>query len=247
MNKIRVDDLMTHFVVTLRPEDTIEDAARMLGQNGIRGAPVVQERKLVGLVSEADLLRAFAPPRGSTDVGISALAFLLRGTPPRSVHSAPVRDVMSEDVVSISLDASVWEAASLLDRHGLRRLPVIDGEGYLIGILTRSDLVRAMARTDPDLITSVTEAIGLLGMENFSDLDVTSQSGCVKVGGIADRRSTRDHAINIASRVPGVLEISDELQWHWDDTALTPVCSRTDPNLLESDPCAVGPLVKVAG
>lgn len=81
MNKIRVDDLMTHFVVTLRPEDTIEDAARMLGQNGIRGAPVVQERKLVGLVSEADLLRAFAPPRGSTDVGISALAFLLRGLP----------------------------------------------------------------------------------------------------------------------------------------------------------------------
>lgn len=61
MNKIRVDDVMTHFVVTLRPEDTIEDAARMLGQNGIRGAPVVQERKLVGLVSEADLLRAFAP------------------------------------------------------------------------------------------------------------------------------------------------------------------------------------------
>jgi|GEM_PF-4619853 len=95
---------------------------------------------------------------------------------------------MSEDVVSISLEASVWEAASLLDRHGFSRLPVIDGEGYLIGILTRSDLVRAMARTDPDLITSVTEAIGLLGLENFSDLNITSQSGCVKVRGIADRQ-----------------------------------------------------------
>lgn len=130
MNKIRVDDVMTHLVVTLRPEDTIEDAARMLELNRICGAPVVQERKPVGLVSEADLLGAFAPPvRGSIDVGISPLAFLLRRTPRKSVHNSLVRDVMSEDVVSISQEASVWEAASLLDRHGFRRLPVIDEEG----------------------------------------------------------------------------------------------------------------------
>ena len=79
-------------------------------------------------------------------------------------------------------------------------------------------------------------AIGLLGVENFTDLDVTSESGWVKVGGIADRKSTRDHAINIASRVPGVLEVSDELQWQWDDTALTPVRNRADPNVLGSYP-----------
>jgi CBS domain-containing protein len=155
MNKIRVDDVMTHLVVTLRPKDTIEDAARKLGQNRISGAPVVQEGQLVGLVSEADLLRAFAPPsRGSTNVGISPLGFLLRGMSPKPVHNTLVRDVMSGGVVSISPEASVWEAASLLDRHGFRRLPVIDGEGCLIGILTRSDLVRAMADTNPDLVGS---------------------------------------------------------------------------------------------
>lgn len=73
-------------------------------------------------------------------------------------------------------------------------------------------------------------------MENFTDLDITSESGCVRVGGIADRKSTRDCAINIASRVPGVLEVSDELQWHWDDTALTPVRNQADPNVLGSYP-----------
>jgi CBS domain-containing protein len=155
MNKITVDDVMTHLVVTLRPKDTIEDAARKLGQNRISGAPVVQEGQLVGLVSEADLLRAFAPPsRGSPNVGISPLGFLLRGISPKPFHNTLVRDVMSGDVVSISPEASVWEAASLLDRHGFRRLPVIDGEGCLIGILTRSDLVRAMADTNPDLVGS---------------------------------------------------------------------------------------------
>ena len=153
MNEIRVDDVMTHLVVMLESEDTIEDAARILVRNGISGAPVEQEGKLVGIVSEADLVRAFALParNRSPFVVIDPLPFLLRGTLPRQAHNACVGDVMSRDVVSISMDVSVWEAASIIDRHGFRRLPVVDGEGCVIGILTGSDLVRAMAQTDPDL------------------------------------------------------------------------------------------------
>jgi CBS domain-containing protein len=221
MNKIRVDEMMTRLVVTLRPEDTIEHAARMLVRNGISGAPVVQEGKLAGLVSEGDL----APPARSRSpsVAIEPLTVLVQGRPRRRAHKVSVGDVMSRDVVSISMDASVWEAASLIDRHGFRRLPVIDGEGHVMGILTRSDLVRAMAPTDPDLVASVREAIGVLELKNFSGLDISSENGCVAIGGIADRKSTRDIAMHIASRVPGVLEISDELEWRWDDTDVTPV------------------------
>lgn len=244
MNKIRVDDLMTHLVVTLRREDTIEVAARMLVMNRISGAPVVKEGKLVGLVSEGDLVRAFAPPprSRSPSVVIDPLRVLLQGTPPRQVQNAYVGDVMSGDVVSISMDASVWEAASLIDRHGYRRLPVIDGEGYVMGIVTRSDLVRAMVRTDPDLVASVRDAIGWLGHENFSRLNITSEHGGVAIGGIVDRKSTRDLTINIALRVPGVLKVSDELGWRWDDTAVASIRDMEGPKELRFNSWAVGPL-----
>jgi CBS domain-containing protein len=180
MNKIIVDDVMTHLVATLRSEDTIEDAGRLLVSNRISGAPVVQEGKLVGLVSEADLVRAFVPPHaGFPFEAIDPFTFQVRGNEWRVVPGACVRDVMSRDVVSITKDASVWEAASLLDRFGFRRLPVVDGAGYVVGILARSDLVRAMARSESDLVASVRDAIGLLGLENFSGLEIACDRGCV--------------------------------------------------------------------
>jgi CBS domain-containing protein len=236
MNKIKVDDVMTHLVATLRPEDTIEDAGRLLVSNRISGAPVVREGKLVGLVSEADLVRAFALPHaGFPFEAIDPLTFQLREDATRVVPGARVKDVMSRDVVSISKDASVWEAASLLDRHGFRRLPVVDGDGYVMGILARSDLVRAMARSDPDLIASVRNAIGLLGLENFSGLEIACNGGRVSIGGRVDRKSRCALTIEIAALVPGVVEVSDELDWRWDDTELTPARAKTDAQVVRSE------------
>jgi CBS domain-containing protein len=219
MNKLRVEDVMTHLVVTLRSEDAIEDAGRMLARNRISGAPVVHEGKLVGVASRADLMRAIAPPHvGFPFEAIDPLRFQLRQTPSCLVHGACVGDVMSREVVSISRDASVWEAASLLDRHGFRRLPVIDGDGYVMGVLARSDLVRAMARTDLDVITSVHDAIGPLGLENSPGLVTTCDHGCVTIQGRADRRWMCNLAMKIAAIVPGVLGVSGKLVWGWDDT-----------------------------
>jgi CBS domain-containing protein len=235
MNKTRVDDVMTYLVATLRPEDTIEDAQRLLVSNRISGAPVVQEGRLVGLVSETDLVRAFVPPhRGFPFEAIDPLTFQLRGDKSQVVVGACVRDVMSREVVSISQDASVWAAASLLNRHGVRQLPVVDGDGHVIGMLARSDLVRAMARSDPDVIASVRNAIGLLGLGYFSHLDITSRRGRVTIGGKADRKSRCDLAIEIAALVAGVVEVTTELDWRWDDTEVTPVVEQTDAPLFES-------------
>jgi CBS domain-containing protein len=236
MNKTKVDDVMTHLVATLRPEDTIEDAGRLLVSNRISGAPVVREGKLVGLVSEADLVRAFALPHGAFPFeAIDPLTFQLQGEPSRVIPDARVGDVMSRDVISISKDASVWEAASLLDRHGYGRLPVVDGEGYVTGILARSDLVRAMARWDPDLIASVRNAVGLLGLENFSGLEIACNGGRVVIGGTADRKSRCALAIEIAALVPGVVGVSDKLGWRWDDTEVTRVGEQAEPQGLRSE------------
>jgi CBS domain-containing protein len=247
MNDIRVSDVMTHLVVTFRTHDTIQQAARRLLSNRISGAPVVERGRLIGVVSEADLVSAYAPPAPNRTHFVAAepLMFLLRGTVPRAVHHTTVGDVMTKDVISISPDASVWQAASLIDRHGIRRLPVVDDEGYVVGILARSDLVRAMARSDDDIAAAVCKAIAILGEENFVGLEIQAIDGAVTISGSADRKTTRDLAVRIASQVPGVLEVVDELGWEWDDSNVKPVRNPRDPHEVGRDPWAVG-LVKEA-
>lgn len=142
-----VKDVMTHLVVTFRPEDSLTEAAQRLTSNRISGAPVVEGQRLVGVVSEADILKAYvAPRRGSRFLAPHPLVVLLQRAPMRDVRGATVGEVMTREVFSISPDASILEAASQIDWHGVRRLPVVDGGGYVVGVVTRSDLVRCMAR-----------------------------------------------------------------------------------------------------
>lgn len=248
MNDRKVSDVMTHLVVALRPHDTIHHAAHSLLTNRISGAPVVERGRLVGVVSEVDLVAAYAPPapRGSHFAATDPLMFLLKGTVPRRVDHTTVEAVMTKHVVTVSPHASIWEAAALIDRHGIRRLPVVDTDGYVVGILARSDLVRAMHRGDDDIASEVRDAIGDLGEENFLSLNVEAQDGAVTIAGVADRRTTHDLALSIASRVPGVLEVVDEIDWRWDDSSVKPVRNPRDAGEMGPDPWARGPLVKEA-
>lgn len=216
MNDISVKDVMTHLVVTLREEDTVQEAARRLLSNRISGAPVVKDGRLVGIVSEADLVSAYAPP-------------------PQS-HRRAVRDVMTESVITVSSDTTIWEAAALIDRHGLRRLPVLDRDGSVVGILARADLVRALACSDQDITSAVRSAVEVLGPENFIYLGVSTNAGSVIITGEVDRKTTHDIAIRIASRVPGVLDVIDYLEWQWDDSDLKPVRNPRGRNGLAGEP-----------
>lgn len=246
MNDLKVTDVMTRLVVTLRPQETIQEAARRLLSNRISGAPVVDGGRLVGVISEADLVRAYTPPARSRAslVATTPLMFLLRGTPPHDAHNTTVRDVMTTAVISISPGASLWEAAALIDRHGIRRLPVVDAEGVVVGIVARADLVRAMARSDGEITSSVRKAIEVLGEDNFLSLGIEASSGVVTIGGTADRKTTKNLAIRIATQVPGVLEVVDELDWQWDDSNIKPVRNPRYLHEVGRDPWAVGPLVK---
>ena len=246
MNGLKVRDLMTNLVVTLRPGDDIQDAARRLLRNRISGAPVVEDGKLIGIVSEADLVAAYSPPARSRS-GFTApdpIMLLLRGRFPFEGHGRSVRDVMTTNVISVGPDTSVWEAARLIDRHGVRRLPVIDPDDYVVGVLTRSDLVRAMARGDVEIAVDVRRAMSVVGEENLSDLEVECAAGEVTISGTADRKSTHDLAVSAASQVPGVLSVVDHLEWAWDDSGVRPVRNPVDRFELGRDPWAVGPLVK---
>ena len=146
MNGLMVKDVMTHLVVALGPRDTIEQAGQRLLSNRISGTPVVDEGKLVGIVSETDLIQTYAQAaRGSPLGSRNRLMSLPPGASAKDVSNSKVGDMMTLDVVSIPPEASVWEAASLMHRRGVRRLPVVDADSNVVGVLTRSDLVRAMA------------------------------------------------------------------------------------------------------
>lgn len=145
MNDIRVREVMTNLVLTLRRGDAIADAAKRLSSNRVSGAPVVEDGRVVGVVSDRDLLRAYIG-RGcwSPAMAYPLLFLLLRATPPESA-AASVGEVMTEKVVTVGPDDTVGRAAALLARHGVRRLPVVGDDGYLVGIVARADLVRCMA------------------------------------------------------------------------------------------------------
>jgi CBS domain-containing protein len=245
MNEIKVKDVMTHLVVTTLETDPIQKAAGLLGRNRISGAPVIRDRKVVGVVSEADLARALVSP-ANIDHGLGTadvLSIILKAAPTRHQHLRTVADVMTSPAITIGTDESLFAAARKMERHGLKRLPVTDAGGFLLGIISRADLIRAMTRSDTEIGREVVDAIEVLGPENLGDLEVSVKDGIVTLTGGCDRRSTRDIAVSIASRVPGVSEVVDRLEYDLDDTAVHPF-PHSSPTDIGPDPWAVGPLVK---
>jgi CBS domain-containing protein len=159
IDSLLVRDIMTREVVTARPDMTTHAAARLMADHDVSGLPVVDEPgRLVGVVSDGDVIvyprprRARRPwwrrlLRDDDDTGL--LQYL------RGARGIRVREVMTSPALAVRADLAVALAALIVSRRRIRRLPVVDGEGRLIGVVTRSDLVRAMARgawsTAPDL------------------------------------------------------------------------------------------------
>ena len=236
-NKTTVDDVMSRAVVTVAPSDTIHSAAARLTDHEISGAPVVERDELVGIVSEADLIRGAFPPARIDRPGSfkHAVRLLLRGRGALFVEDTSVASLMTENVVTVRPTTTISEAAATMDGTGVKRLPVVDDEGHLIGIISRADLVETIARTDHELTLAVLAAIRLLGEETVDDVTVDVENGIVTLSGTADRKTTRDLALKMAADIPGVLEVIDRLDFKVDDTRDLP---------RQKDPWAIGPLVK---
>lgn len=231
MGYATVKDVMTHLVVALRPEDSVHEAATTLARNRISGAPVVREGMVVGVVSEADLIVAVSPPL-PIDRRISVLdlvSILGRGKPAKHNPLTTVGEVMTRSVITIGPDESVWKAAAVMDRYGVKRLPVVDRDKSLLGIISRADLVRAMARDDGEIATDVRESLEVLGPDGFEDLQVDCQDGVVTLAGVTDRFSTKEIALRLTSRVPGVTGIKDRLDYVSDDRKIEVPAQHYDP------------------
>jgi CBS domain-containing protein len=143
-----VDHIMTRDVVTARPDMTIQAAAQLMAEHDVSGLPVVDARgRVLGVVSDGDVLGHPRPRR----VRRPWWRHLLRDDagPRRDYRGAGetrVREVMTTPALAVPSGLAAVFAALVLSRRGIRRLPVVDGGRRLIGVVSRGDLVRAMAR-----------------------------------------------------------------------------------------------------
>lgn len=150
-----VSEIMTRPVIRIRPDAKLLEAADLMRQMHVSGLPVVQEPgRLVGLLSERDLIRdlhratGVASPRGLLDL-------LLESAPARGptlleacrrrLARGRVSDLMTSFLITIGPGTSVREAAAMMARDGIHRLPVVDPEGQLVGIVSRRDVMASLA------------------------------------------------------------------------------------------------------
>lgn len=146
-----VADIMTRSPITVQPETPLKEAIQILAERRISGLPVLdQNRKLVGVISETDLMwrETGATPPAYIMLLDSVIYLENPGRYERDLHKAlgqTVGEVMSRDPVTTVPGKSLREAAQLMHERSIHRLPVLDPTGQIVGILTRGDIVRAMA------------------------------------------------------------------------------------------------------
>ncbi|NES99784.1 MAG: CBS domain-containing protein [Sphaerospermopsis sp. SIO1G2] len=146
-----VADVMSSDLIVVRTETPLKEAIQILAEKRISGLPVLNDAgKLVGIISETDLMwqeTGVTPP--AYIMFLDSVIYLQNpATYDRDLHKAlgqTVGEVMSKNPLTITPNKSLKEAAKMIQDHKVHRLPVLDNEGKVIGILTRGDIIRAMA------------------------------------------------------------------------------------------------------
>lgn len=155
---MKVREVMRKKVVVLKPTDTLEKALSQMVLHDISGAPVVDKGHVVGLVTESDIIKtidAYNPKLHFDHETSFAVVYALL----QSKHEfeavrkevtgsekIKVVDFMKREVVTIGPDEDMYMAARLINKHDVKRLPVVDKKGHLVGIISRADIIRALAK-----------------------------------------------------------------------------------------------------
>lgn len=229
-------DIMTTPVVTVGPRTLVGEAARVLFENRISGVPVVDAGRLVGILSEGDLLHRH-------EIGTDAHVPAARTWWARLFddedsardyvrsHARYVRDVMTREVVSASPETPLAEIAALLERRRIRRVPLLRA-GRLVGIVSRSDLVRAFVKVGASRPESAPESDEAIRERLLRELrrhawwrtefaNVTVEQGVVTYSGVLLHDMERVAARVAAESVGGVRRVVDRRLLYRDLPSLT--------------------------
>jgi CBS domain-containing protein len=221
---MRASDVMVTDVITVKPNSNVQDVAKLLLANRISAVPVIDDAgKLVGMVSEGDLLR-----RSEADTGHERAWWLrlLMGRENLAAeylreHSRKVADVMTRGIISAEPDTSVADIATLLERHRIKRVPIVRN-GNVVGIVSRANLIQALATFRKKLTSSqpvadaeLREKIALrLKSEPWLRpflVNVTVTDGAIDLWGLVDSL-VENKALHVAvENTPGVKAVNDNV------------------------------------
>ncbi|MFI9749712.1 CBS domain-containing protein [Streptomyces collinus] len=196
---------MTSDVVQACRTTPFKEVVRLLDHHRISGLPVVDDDdKVLGVVSGTDLVRAQANRAGRDPA-----------------HAVTAQDLMSAPAITVHPEQSVPDAARLMERRGVERLPVVDEEDRLIGIATRRDLLRVFLRTDDDIRRQVTEEVLVGGLGLPPDaVRVSVRDGVVTLDGRVELRSQVPEAVHSVWRLEGVVGVVNGLTFLDDDCSV---------------------------
>jgi CBS domain-containing protein len=228
-------DVMTQKVITVQEEDTLSHAVQVMLQNRISGLPVIdQSGALIGILTEGDLLR-----RAETNTQRRRPRWLEFLISPNKLageyvhaHSRRVKEVMTTKVVSATPSTPLEEVVGLMERHRIKRLPILEN-GRLIGIISRANLLQLLSvvanefpqssASDEDIRNQLWNEINKANWGSGSMLNIVVRDGAVHLYGIVTNSREYDALRIAAENIPGVRFVHSHLTW----------CDPTTGNVIE--------------
>ncbi|WP_433716847.1 CBS domain-containing protein [Actinoplanes sp. CA-051413] len=214
-----VDDVMTRDVVSVGEDTPYRELVDLLISRRVSAVPVVDRHdRVTGVVSEADLLHKVEAAGGVSPRIFDA--WRRRGDRAKA-GGRTAAEVMTSPVVSADGSLSLAAAARRMQRERVKRLPVVDHQGHLIGIVTRSDLLKVHRRSDTEICRDVVaEALPGASVTDGTAVRVTCVDGVVSLAGRVHFRSAAARLAGTARRVPGVVDVADGLTFDIDDSMI---------------------------
>ena len=224
-----VADVMTRAVVSAHADAPLKEIAAAMSRNHISTVPVLDERRrVIGVVSAADLLARIsgdhgAPPRGHR---------LAQRRDTRRKSSALVaRELMTAPAITVRDTDAIVHAARVAATYSVRTMPVLDGSGELVGMVSRSDLVCAFLREDDDIRDEVIGAVvrGSMSLDPAA-VDVEVDEGVVTLHGSLETRQQIDRLTQRVRDVAGVVAVQNRMTFRGDEflpASLPPTADRS--------------------
>lgn len=221
---MRAKDIMTEGVICVGVKESVFDAAELLLGAGVSAAPVVNDKgAVVGVVSEADLMRraeiGTAPQKSwlsrlLDSEGSAAHDFV-------ATHARKVSDVMTREVVTAGEDATLGDLVDLIEKHGVKRIPIVR-DGRLVGIVSRANLLEALLSREPEgpilqptdkaLREAVLGAFDKRAWSSKWPTNVFANDGVVHLWGFVEGDEVRKAYRVAAENVPGVKRVKSHLR-----------------------------------
>jgi len=202
-----VKDVMTTRVIWVRKDASFRDLAAALRRHRVSAFPVLgDDDKVIGVVSEADLLA-----KEALDGEPGVFAGILHHRDAEKARGITAGDLMTAAVVAVAPEDTVEHAAQLMYSRKVKRLPVIDGRGHLVGILSRADVLAVFDRTDEDIRREITDEVTLL--VDPQAFDVTVSGGIVTLTGVPETNEVGHEIVQRVRHVQGVVAVRDRLSY----------------------------------